>query len=138
MLFRPNKGRPPRFSAVVYLDCVCDWDITTLFHAPQTHDLRKSTLLHDRLCCMCYHPKPGWFSLFKKILQFSHWLQSNSLHPCRATGHLHVKRWMDTDRLRLVCEGGELLTWRASSFHSCWFDKKWKTKFLLQKAKLAV
>lgn len=44
----------------------CMWGrgITTLFHDPQIHDFKKSILLNHKLCCMCYHPKPGLFYLF--------------------------------------------------------------------------
>lgn len=47
MLFRPDQGRPPHFSKVVYLGCVYNWDIAVLSHAPRILDFkeRESILL---------------------------------------------------------------------------------------------
>lgn len=71
LLFRPDQGRPPHFSKMIYWDHVYNWDINTFSHAPKILDLKKEKyLVNDRLCCMCYYPKPGLFYLFKNTLIF--------------------------------------------------------------------
>lgn len=88
-----TKASHPIFPKVVYLDCVYNWDITTLSHASQILGFffKKKSILLTTGSVVCVTLSSLDCFIYLKRLPLSHWFPSNPLRPYSAAENPHMR-----------------------------------------------